>query len=92
MKKPRPSPAGPKNPCARYFAHAKTFGSPAQGGFNRYGAHEGRLIDIEHDDHPKVLRAVRSSRPLKRNARDKVVYFRQFILVTHAAEASIHLI
>jgi hypothetical protein len=65
----------------------KPFGSPAQNGLNGYGAHEGRLIDTEHDDHPKALGAVPSSRAFKRKARNRAVYFRQFIFVTHAARA-----
>jgi hypothetical protein len=68
----------------------KLFGSPAQGGPNRYGAHIGRLIETEHDDHPKVLRAVRNSRALKRHARNRAAYFRQFNFVAHAAKAAIH--
>jgi hypothetical protein len=45
----------------------KLFGSPAQGGPNRHGAPHGRLIETEHDDHPKVFPAVRHSRALKRD-------------------------
>lgn len=63
----------------------KPFGSPAQGGLNKYGAPVGRLIESEHDDHPKMLRAVRNSRALKRKARNRAVYFRQFNFLAHAA-------
>jgi hypothetical protein len=66
MKKPRPSPAGPKK--SLYAAVSRTrklFGSPAQGEPNKFGApHTGRLIETEHDNHPKELRTVRNSRAL----------------------------
>jgi hypothetical protein len=55
----------------------KLFGSPAQAGPNGYGAPIGRFIETEHDYHPKVLRAVRYSRALKRYARNRAAYSRQ---------------
>jgi len=67
----------------------KLFGSPAQGGLDKCRApHGGRLIEIEHGDDPKLLRAVRKSRALrKRNARNRAMHFRQSIS-THPALTS----
>jgi len=93
MKKPRPSPAGPKK--SLYAAVSRTrklFGSPAQGGPNKFGApHTGRLIETEHDNHSKELRTVRNSRALNAMPIAFAAYFRQFNLVAHAATAAIHL-
>jgi len=70
----------------------KLFGSPAQGGPNKFGApHTGRLIETEHDNHPKELRTVRNSRALNAMPIAFASYFRQFNLVAHAATAAIHL-
>jgi hypothetical protein len=86
MKKPRPLPAGPKNPCTRIPRTRKPFGSPAQGGFDGHGPHAGRSIETKHDDHPKEFVRVRNSRTSKRDARNRAVYFHQFNFMAHAAD------
>jgi len=51
MEKPRPSPAGPGNPCTRYSAHAKPpWFTRSRWTPNKGGAHHSRAIETAHDD------------------------------------------